>query len=215
MNRASRAESRDTGEDEGVVEGPVGEANPPDAIDIGTRLKHARRVRGLSLKEVASSAGCSEGYLSKIENNKGAPSLTMLHRIVRVLGINLGSLFENADKPPDAVLRQGRRPVVDLDPLRRGDGLKLERIVPYSERHLLQCNIHIIEPGGGSDGQIQHEGEEVGYVLSGRIELHLDAETHVLSPGDAFYFPSVRLHGYRNIGDDEARILWVNTPPTF
>ena len=187
----------------------------PGAIDIGTRLRHARRVRGMNLKEIAAEAGCSEGYLSKIENNKGAPSLTMLHRIARALGINLGSLFENADRPPDTVLRQGARPIVDLDPLRRGDRLRLERIVPYSERHLLQCNIHIIEPEGGSEGQIQHEGEEVGYVLCGQIELNLDNETFTLSAGDAFYFPSMRLHGYRNIGDDEARILWVNTPPTF
>lgn len=54
-----------------------------------------------------------------------------------------------------------------------------------------------------------------GHLLPGRIELNVDDETYTPSAGDAFYFPSVRLHGYRNIGDVEERILWVNTPPTF
>lgn len=182
---------------------------------IGTRLKHQRRLRGLSLKDIASGAGCSEGYLSKIENDKVAPSLSMLHRIVRVLGINLGTLFSTDGDPQDVVMRRGHRPVVDLDPLRRGRGIRLERIVPYSDNHLLQCNIHIIEPGGTSEGQIRHEGEEVGYVLDGAVELHLDDHFYPLEAGDSFHFLSMRPHGYRNTGKSVARILWVNTPPTF
>lgn len=186
-----------------------------DSIMVGTRLKHVRRLRGLSLKDVATKAECSEGYVSKIENDKVAPSLSMLHRIVGVLGINLAYLFESSGEESEVVSKQGRRPVMDLDPLRRGQGICLERVLPYSDKHLLQCNIHVVEPGGTSEGQISHEGEEVGLVVEGEVELHLEDKVYQLKPGDAFYFWSNRAHGYRNVGTTTARIFWVNTPPTF
>ena len=39
--------------------------------------------------------------------------------------------------------------------------------------------------------------------------------THHLKAGDSFFFRSELPHSYRNPGDIEARVLWVNTPPTF
>jgi transcriptional regulator with XRE-family HTH domain len=188
---------------------------PAQSLRIGARLRHQRKLRGLSLREVAAASTCSEGYLSKIENDKAVPSLATLHRIAAALGVNLSYFFGNPEPGSTVVARHGARPMIDLDPLRRGHGLRLERIVPYSESHLLQCNIHIVEPGGASEGQITHEGEEVGYVLEGRVELQIEDEAFVLNAGDAFYFDSHRPHGYRNIGEDTARILWMNTPPTF
>ena len=107
------------------------------------------------------------------------------------------------------------RPIITIDPLRRGAGLTLERIIPYTNGHLLQCNIHHIAAGGSSDGTIAHDGEEVGYVLSGRIELEVDGRQYALSAGDAFVFRSTLPHGYRNPGEEPASIFWVNTPPTF
>lgn len=91
----------------------------------------------------------------------------------------------------------------------------MERLIPYARGHLLQGNIHIVQPGGSSDGMISHSGEEVGYLIAGEIELIVGGKTYTLSAGDSFCFRSDVEHGYRNIGKSEARIVWVNTPPTF
>ena len=181
----------------------------------GKKLRDARRRSGRTLREVAAAAGVSEGHLSKIETGKAVPSLPVLHRIAGCLGLNLGHLFDTAHDEQTVVLRAGRRPLITLDPLRNGHGVTLERVIPQAPENALQCNIHIMEPGGASDGQITHEGEEVGLVIEGRVELQLDDEVHLLGPGDAFHFRSHRRHGYRNVGDGRARIFWVNTPPTF
>lgn len=181
----------------------------------GKKLRDARRRLGRTLKDVATSAGVSEGHLSKIETGKAVPSLPVLHRIASRLGINLAYLFDYTGDEKAVVLRPGRRPLITLDPLRNGRGVTLERVIAHAPENTLQCNIHILEPGGASDGQISHEGEEVGYVIEGRVELKLDDEVHLLGPGDAFHFRSNRDHGYRNVGDGRARIFWVNTPPTF
>ncbi|WP_244631185.1 cupin domain-containing protein [Aureimonas sp. ME7] len=182
---------------------------------LGMRLKLARQTRGLTLKGLATAAGCSESLLSKVENGKASPSLPMLHRLVEVLDTNIGRMFEEADGEEGVVFRAGQRPLITLDPLRQGEGISLERVIPYSTGHLLQCNIHHIDGGGASAGPIRHVGEEVGYVIAGEIELHVGDHAFHLKPGDAFVFPSDRPHHYRNLGTERASIFWVNTPPTF
>jgi len=184
---------------------------------IGTRLKHARLTKGLSLKQVGAAAGCSESFVSKVEHDHVRPSLAMLHRLVRVLEINVAALFDETqhDDSPVVILGPEARPVIRTDPLRRGEGIMLERLIPNARSALLQANIHHVEPGGTSDGKIQHEGEEIGYVLEGELELTVEERVFTLREGDSFYFPSQMAHGYRNVGATLARIVWVNTPPSF
>ncbi|MCB1499255.1 MAG: cupin domain-containing protein [Bauldia sp.] len=185
------------------------------AKDLGQRLRTARQNKSWTIKQLAAASGCSESLLSKIENGKNLPSLPLLHKLVRVLESNIGWLF--GDPPPERhiVFRAGQRPFISLDPLRRGEGITLERVIPYSDQHILQCNIHHIAEGGRSAGPITHEGEEVGYVLKGRVELSVDGRAYQLSAGDSFVFRSNLGHEYRNIGSEAASIIWVNTPPTF
>jgi transcriptional regulator with XRE-family HTH domain len=176
---------------------------------LGARLRHARRMAGLTLLQLAQKAHCSDSLISKIEKGNATPSLATLHRLAVALDTNIAALTSPAEPSSGPVMRQGERPVV------RGAGIALERIVLPSRNGLLQANVHILEPGQGSDGQIEHIGEEVGYVLEGTVELTLRSASYILHTGDAFTFPSETPHGYRNAGDAIARILWVNTPATY
>lgn len=182
---------------------------------LGQKLRTVRRQRNLTLRDVACKVAVSEGHLSKVENGKVVPSLTVLHRLAGVLGLNLARLFDEPQPGDRVVSRPGTRPSLALEGIRTGRGIVLEQIIAQSGDHVLECNIHIIEPQGGSDGQISHEGEEVGLVLEGEIDLQLDGKTYRLRAGDAFHFESHRPHGYRNVGPVRARVFWVNTPPTF
>ena len=185
-------------------------------VKIGTRLRHARLVKGYLIRDVAKRSGCSVSLISKIENDRVTPSLTLLHRLVGVLEINIGALFERPDESLGIVFRSGTRPVIAVnDGTPDGASVKLERIVPYGDGHLLQGNVHIVDPGAGSAGGMHHEGEEVGYVLEGSFALTVDGQTFLLAAGDAFVFHSNREHSYRNPGTTTTRVLWINTPPTF
>jgi transcriptional regulator with XRE-family HTH domain len=183
-------------------------------LGLGIKIKHARMVRGLTLKELADEVGCSESMLSKIENDRAAPSFGMLHRVATVLGTNISELYSTPREDSGIISRAGERPVLVTDNLRTGKGIHMERLIPYSREHLLQGNIHRIAPGGGSEA-ISHAGEEIGYVLEGEIELVVDGKKLRASAGDSFHFRSELPHSYRNIGKKTARVLWVSTPPTF
>lgn len=182
---------------------------------LGARLRHQRMVLGRTLKEVAAAAGCSESLLSKLENGRANPSVQMLHRVAAALDVNVGSLFGDDGDGAGFATRAADRPLIDTDPLRGGSGIRMQRLVPYAGGHLLQGNIHVVEPGGESAGYLEHAGEEVGYVIEGEIELTVGEETVTLRAGDSFNFRSERPHRYRNTGSAVARIVWINTPPTF
>jgi uncharacterized cupin superfamily protein len=87
--------------------------------------------------------------------------------------------------------------------------------VPPNLGHLLEGNLHILAPGGGSEGVLMHEGEEVGYVLEGELELKVEGVLYILKSGDSFVYRSELPHSYRNSGKTLTKVLWVSTPPTF
>lgn len=181
---------------------------------LGARLRHARLAHGWRLKDVAARIDCSESLVSKIERGHITPSLKVLHRLTQVLELSINALFATGETD-SVVWRRGERPVMSLKEAHGGGRIHLERIVPHEPGALLEANIHIVEPGAESDGGIEHNGEEAGYLLEGKLDLWVDDTVYHLGPGDAFHFRSDRTHHYRNPGDSIARVLWVNTPPTF
>lgn len=182
---------------------------------LGMRLRHARLAQEMTLKQLAQKVKCSESLLSKLENEAASPSLAMLHRLASALETSIADLMAEDWVAEEPVMKpQQRRRKHFLQRNKKG-GIELENLTYHHKGGLLQGNIHIIEPGVASDGQIEHHGEEMGYVLEGELELHLGEDIWHLEPGDSFYFPSHVPHGYRNPGTVVARVLWVNTPVTF
>src|SRR5690606_6801958 len=184
-------------------------------LQLGVKLKHARRLRGLRLKELAQAVGCSESFLSKVENDKVRPSLQMLHAIVSSLDTSIGELFSSSATEKNRIMRLSDRPTIETSSPRKSPGVTLESLVPSATLDLLYGSIHVVEPGGSSAGMIAHQGEELGYVLQGELELTIDDATYHLHVGDSFFFQSNLPHGYRNPGEITTKVIWVNTPTTF
>lgn len=146
---------------------------------FGARIRHARLTKGMRQQALADLAGCSKSMLSKIEADRVVPSLPALQRIARALEIELAGLFAGPADHDDIVSRPGSRPVLNIDPLRRGEGIQYERLVPFGHGVLLEANIHIIQPHGGREDPIQHQGEELGLVLEGQLELTVGGRTYL------------------------------------
>ena len=179
---------------------------------MGARLRHARLLEGIRIRELAERVGCAESMISKIENGKVAPSLTMLQRLVEALGRDLSSFFGADINAPGLVQKQGERPISQTDAIRGGAGVSYERLVPFAAGNLLEANIHRIEPGGEKVDQITHQGETLGYVIEGELELSIESTTYKLNTGDSFFFKNHLTNRYRNPGTILTRVVWVNTP---
>ena len=54
---------------------------------------------------------------------------------------------------------------------------------------------------GAAFGRHRHPGEEIAYVLEGRLEYRLDGEPpETLEAGEALFIPAGRIHAARNLG---------------
>lgn len=207
MNKAALAGARHANE----------RASQDELAVLGLKLRHARTVRGMRLSDLAAVSGCSESLLSKIENGKTIPSLNTLHSLAKGLGLTIAKLLSDDAALKGVVMREGQRPVLS----RMGlggygvDGVETELLIPFGAESALQATLLHVQPGARSDGMRQHEGDEVGYIVSGQITLTVDNESYFLKAGDAFFFPSMRPHGIANPGALPAIVIWVNTPPTL
>ncbi|WP_078428927.1 helix-turn-helix domain-containing protein [Alkalihalobacterium alkalinitrilicum] len=67
---------------------------------IGEKVKKLRLEKGLSLSELAESAGVAKSYLSSIERNiQSNPSIQFLEKISKVLGVSVETVLnENNEK---------------------------------------------------------------------------------------------------------------------
>ena len=81
---------------------------------------------------------------------------------------------------------------------------------------MLEPMLFRVPPKAGSDGLYSHVGEEFIYMLKGTLEIWLgELERHLLRPGHRFWFESNVGHRWFNPSDEDALLLWINTPPTF
>lgn len=197
---------------------PAGDPGEPglEATRIGRRLQTMRKAQGLTLIELAARANCSASLVSRVENGRLLPSLSVLHKLVAGLGTSMASFLSGSETEGCMLVRAGERKEVTLDYLGGSQqGVRIEQIIPHSSERTLQGNLITITPGHGSAGDYSHVGEEAGFVMEGFIELTIDKQMHVLGKGDSFCFRSEDPHSFYNPGPGEAVVLWINTPPTF
>lgn len=72
----------------------------------------------------------------------------------------------------------------------------------------------IVPPGAGAPPHTHSREDEAFYVLSGEIQIEFEGEAapHRVGPGGFFFGARHRRHGYRNVGDEPARVLVLCTP---
>jgi len=182
-----------------------------DFVKIGERLKRLRMINSLTQEELASRADLTKGYISQLENDATSPSIATLKDIVDVFGISMEEFFAEKSREEDVVYGVDAR-VQSTDD---DDGVKVELLIPGAQNREMDPVLVTIKPGEEMVEQGYHEGEEFGYVLSGRIILRLDDQLYTVKKGECFYFGSDKRHSVENPGKTDAKILWVVTPPTF
>lgn len=65
--------------------------------ELGRRLRARRSAQGRILASVAMQAGLSVPYVANLENGRGNPTLSSLHRLAGALGTALSELLADPD----------------------------------------------------------------------------------------------------------------------
>jgi transcriptional regulator with XRE-family HTH domain len=70
-------------------------------MDIAKRIKTIREKKGMSQKELITAVGLGAPMYSRIETGKTEPSLSILEKIAKVLGVSLSDFFATEDAIAD------------------------------------------------------------------------------------------------------------------
>lgn len=180
-------------------------------LDLGASLRAERLRQGLSLRETARRLGISPSALSQIETGKAHPSVGKLFDIVNLLNVSVDRLLAS-----ETVVARGDEGFVSLQRSGEHETLELESGVRW--RRLTAGSypgvefLHVeYQPGGSSTGDagfMRHAGQEFGYVLAGRLTIHVGFDAHELGPGDSISFPATTPHRLGNHGAEPAQAIW-------
>jgi transcriptional regulator with XRE-family HTH domain len=180
--------------------------------EIAEKLRAFRLANRMTLRELATKAGCTDAYLSQLERGRANPSITILKKVAAALQLKVVDFFlEEAPNGDEVVLSERERVQINF---KKGDA-KIQMLVRDIRNKRMQPFYTTIEPGGGSEGSYSHIGEEFGIVLKGVLELRIQGKTHRVRKNESFYFSSHEPHSWSNPGKGMTVVIWVVSPPTF
>jgi len=179
-------------------------------IDLGGRLREARVRKGVSQSELAKLVGVTPSTISQVESNLIYPSLPALVKMAEILSVETSFFFQES-------LRHVRQIVFaaheagEIKPSDRSEKTVAAKALMPSDFDS-QAEPYLIEISPRkklSSHFFVHKGEELGYLLSGRLQFTVDKVVHKLRAGDLVYLTSETPGQWRNPGPGVARLLWV------
>ena len=87
--------------------------------------------------------------------------------------------------------------------------------MPSAQGNRMEPVVVTLQPHSVLPQDDPHDGEEFGYVLSGRIALYRQETRFDVKTGESFYYKADRAHRIENPGSRPAKFLWISTPPSF
>ena len=175
-------------------------------------MKKARLAKGLSQRQLAKSSGVSNAMICLIERGKSNPSLGLLKSILEVLPISISEFFSlDLEEEPEKVFYE-KQELTEI-----GSGLiSYLQLGSNAQNINLQLMYECYQPGADTGrSMLQHDSEEGGIIISGRLELTVGERTRILGPGDAYLFNSRTPHRFRNVDKEPCTLVSACTPPSF
>jgi len=178
------------------------------APGFGDRLRSRREASGMSLRELARSAGLSASFLSQIERSQAEPSVQSLRRLSEALDVDITTLLGAPDVDlPRHITRASERTRLSLI----GAGYTVH---PFGtlKNGSLEASVVEIESGGEiGDPERAWSGEQFVYVIAGRLHLRDGRQVTELGPDDGGFVFGERPLRLGCSGATPVRLLLVQT----
>ena len=177
---------------------------------IAERIREMRRIKGLSVKELAERTGVTEEICRKIEAAESDPAFSFLHRCAGVFDIDLMALLDGhtAKLSGLQVTRAGEGVVTA-----RESGIEIRNMAALFKNRLATPYFvtYDFDPLQQSAPihTSTHAGQEYDYVLSGKLRIKVGDHEETLSPGDSAFYRSSVPHGMVAVGGEKCTFIAV------
>ena len=179
---------------------------------IGKKISTLRELKKIEKEDLANKTGLSVKQLDSIESGISLPSLGVLIRVTRALGIRIGTLLDDTIKEGPAIIRSNE--VWSASSFSTSENESREHLTFFSlapnkaGRHMEPFIIDIIPNEKNKESKSSHEGEEFIYVLDGTVTIYYGNDIFTLGKGDSIYLDSVVSH-LVTTDETKARVLGI------
>ncbi len=182
---------------------------PPDLTPVvGENLKRLRTRRGLSLERLSKVSGVSRAMLGQIELGRSAPTINVVWKIARALGVPFSALVSSRSEGGPVLLRGDR-----AKRLTSHDGKFTSRaLFPFDAPRNVEFYELRLAPLGVEDADPHPPGTMENIVVcQGTVEITVDGQRFLLATNDALVFQADTPHVYRNPANADAVMYLVMT----
>jgi len=198
---------------------------------IGVVLKELREQHNYSQGHVCHHLNRSTSWLSMVESGKTTTTLDVLTNLLNFYEIPLSQFFELVERRSSHINGDNLSVTVahihkkDWQPLQLAHGM-IYLLPPYSgilKDSKLDITPIILKPGCKS-GIVQHVGEEILYILEGKLILQFYEDSDgknqigqdfILEKDEAVHFYTSMWHQGINQTEQTTRFLVVRFPKVF
>ncbi|MBQ7774001.1 MAG: cupin domain-containing protein [Bacteroidales bacterium] len=178
---------------------------------IGSKIRSIRELKNISLEDMAEMSKLNAQYLNAIEEDSQVPSIGELIKIVRVLGVRVGTILDDFTNEGPVVSRAKEREATPVMRGMKGGNPTMSYFSLSSrkqDRHMETYAVNLPQVTG--DVKLSsHEGEEFVYVLEGEVEILYGKEKYNLGKGDSIYYDSIIPHHVGATSPEGAKTLAV------
>ena len=196
---------------DGVGASDDGSADPRLGDDqyrlLGARLQGLRRMRGLSLKDVAGAVGLSPSFLSAVERGQTDLSLSRFSRLTEFFQVHPSELMIELGSA--SLPRPDIRLVDNARSIDRGPGVDY-RVIREEHPQLVHV---VVEPKSEFSDLRTHRGEDFWIVVEGSATLVYGGVSYELTTGASARFSGAIPHGVSNHSSEIARLLAICSVP--
>ncbi len=173
-------------------------------MKIGPKIRRLRKLRGLTIEELADNADLTKGYISQLERDLTAPAVTTLKQILDVLGIDLATFFSDLEEGEKNIYtkRDRTQEVLEKD-------YTIEALIPKLKYLEMEPLLLTLAPTASYEKSFE-EDEGFGYVVKGRVEVTIEKEKRTLNRGGCFYVFFDNWLSIKNLTKKSAEILLVH-----
>jgi transcriptional regulator with XRE-family HTH domain len=181
---------------------------------IGQKLRGLRLKKKMGLVELGRHTGLSAAMLSKVERGKLFPTLPTLLRMALVFSVGLEYFFSDDHKRHVVgIVRRAQRKRFPETPGGRDISFHFESLDFAAVERKLNAYYAEFQPLQPGKARLHHHaGVEFLSVLSGKMELHIGTDDHLLESGDSIYFDSSLPHSYRRVSQTRCSAIVITVP---
>ncbi len=186
--------------------------DPAKPHTLGADLRALRKSRGLTLTDLADQLSRSVGWLSQIERDKSELSISDLRLIAKALGVPMSLLFSHDSAPAEEqgyIVRAGSR-----RPMGSGEEGLIEELLSPDLTDDFEVIHSTFQPRSRLSAPTARPTQELGYVISGKMDLTIETQKFTVGPGDSFRIRG-EAHLWANPYDTPVVVIWVIAPPVY